>query len=90
MRVDVGAGLMEFAVERGECTAISKVLINFQCDFERPDPQFTHSIHSIHALVDEMGKLLAPPPAPVKRPIGFVHPKDSKDAGGKAAKGRKA
>jgi ORF6N domain len=30
-----------------------------------------------------------PPPAPPPRPIGFVHPKDSKDAAGKAAKGKK-
>ena len=33
---------------------------------------------------------LTTPPEPTKRPIGFVHPKDSKDAAGKAAaKGKK-
>ena len=50
---------------------------------------------NIAELVDSMAELLAAPPARVKRPIGFVHPKDGKDADGKdadvkaAAKGRK-
>ncbi len=48
------------------------------------------SVHerNIAELVDEMGKLLAPPDPP-HRPIGFVHPKEDKPKGG-AGRGKKA
>ncbi len=38
------------------------------------------SVHerNIAELVDSMAELLAAPAAPVKRPIGFVHPKEGK------------
>ena len=49
------------------------------------------SVHerNIAELVDSMAELLAVPPPPPKRPIGFVTPQD-KPTGSKAVRGKKA
>lgn len=49
------------------------------------------SVHerNIAELVDSMAELLAVPPPPPKRPIGFITPED-KPKGSKAVRGKKA